>query len=132
MRKSNPPTNPLSFKSPVAIQTTDNVIKDAITLHDIAFAKLLILFAMKVFTHNYLKSGGIMVAWFAKYGFPIAAIYNVKPKGGNIAGGCASVELVKTAKNVWTKKREKKEEQRQKEAQESMIAYAEECRRMMY
>ncbi len=36
-----------------------------------------------------------MAKWFAKYGFPIAAIYLVKPKGGATIKTSADVELIK-------------------------------------
>ncbi len=101
MRKSNPPTIPLSLKSPVAAKTTDNVTKDAMILHDTAFAKLLILLAMKVFTPDSYKSGGEMATWFSKYGFPIEAVYLITPKGGATISGCASVQICKEAKNLF-------------------------------
>jgi hypothetical protein len=63
--------------------------------------------------------------WFEKYGFPINATYAIKPEGGVLCKGHATVQLVKTAKNVFVKKRQDKINQ-------SMIDYAEECRNRMY
>ena len=39
-----------------------------------------------------------MAKWFAKYGFPIAAVYLVKPKGGVTIKTSADVKLIKLAK----------------------------------
>ena len=36
-----------------------------------------------------------MAKWFAKYGFPIAAVYLVKPKGGATIKTSADVKLIK-------------------------------------